>query len=226
MEWDARGRYVTREEYESQKRRLEAERRAGIELLDAALAAQRRALELIWLTTGEGAVAPAALPGEGGFSSRDASPLASQDASSLVSRDARTSPTPPASPPPDGGPRPVAPAPASPIAAAGKLRSQQIWRDLWKVWPGLPEEFDTADLTHALGYVPHRGALHRLLEQVQEMGELEVVSQGAGRKSSRFRKLAPPAKPAAASAGSADAAPAAPAMDEGGTSPAPAGEAV
>jgi len=196
---------VTREEYERQKRRLEAERQAGIELLDAALAAQHRALELVWLTTGEGPLASALppLPGRPAgavpVGTTEGGSLVSQDANSLASRAASSGTAFPASAGEAGsagaGPQPAAagPGPAQPGAPAEKVRSQQLWWDLWKVWPRLPEEFDTADLTRALGYVPHRGALHRHLEQVQEMGELKVLAQGAGRRSSRFRKLPPPA---------------------------------
>jgi hypothetical protein len=50
---------MTRDEYEARKRRLEEERQAGIELLEAGHQAQLRALELVWmLSSGEQATLP------------------------------------------------------------------------------------------------------------------------------------------------------------------------
>jgi hypothetical protein len=50
---------MTRDEYEARKRRLEDERQAGIELIEAGHQAQLRALELVWmLSSGEQATLP------------------------------------------------------------------------------------------------------------------------------------------------------------------------
>jgi hypothetical protein len=46
---------VTREHYEQSKRRLEEQRRAGVEVVEAAYQAQVRALDLVWMLQGEGA---------------------------------------------------------------------------------------------------------------------------------------------------------------------------
>ena len=48
---------MTREEYEDRKRRLDEQLRAGVELLEAAHRQQVRALDLVWMTTAEDAVA-------------------------------------------------------------------------------------------------------------------------------------------------------------------------
>jgi hypothetical protein len=58
---------MIREHYEQSKRRLEEQRRAGVELVEAAYTAQVRALDLVWMLQGDGpdagfpgAVSPAA----------------------------------------------------------------------------------------------------------------------------------------------------------------------
>lgn len=48
---------VTQREYEHQKRLLDEQLQAGIELLEAAHRQQRRALDLVWMTMAEGDVA-------------------------------------------------------------------------------------------------------------------------------------------------------------------------
>lgn len=79
---------MTREEYEDRKRRIEAHHRFSSELIDAARQQELRALELVWMTTAEGAFGRA-LP-----------PLPSEDAIVL-----------PVSPPASGKPAPPAKAP-------------------------------------------------------------------------------------------------------------------
>src|SRR6185295_8360345 len=48
---------MTREEYEDRRRRLDEQLRAGVELLEAAHRQQARALDLVWMTTADEAVA-------------------------------------------------------------------------------------------------------------------------------------------------------------------------
>lgn len=48
---------MKREEYEQRKRRLEEQRRAGVELLEAAYREQMRALDLVWMARSEEGVA-------------------------------------------------------------------------------------------------------------------------------------------------------------------------
>jgi hypothetical protein len=65
---------VTRDEYERRKLQIEAERRAAVELIEAAHQAQLRALELLWLAGGDGAAA--ALPSPSGSASLEPARLA------------------------------------------------------------------------------------------------------------------------------------------------------
>ncbi len=53
---------MTREEYEERKRRIEAYHRFSSELIDAARQQELRALELVWMTTAEGAFGRALPP--------------------------------------------------------------------------------------------------------------------------------------------------------------------
>jgi hypothetical protein len=54
---------MLREHYEQSKRRLEEQRRTGVELVEAAYQAQVRALDLVWMLQGEGA--DSGFPGSG-----------------------------------------------------------------------------------------------------------------------------------------------------------------
>jgi len=69
---------MTREEYETRKRRLDEQLRAGVELLEAAHRQQVRALDLVWMTTAEEAVSFPHLPAEA--SSRPEAPPAAAPA--------------------------------------------------------------------------------------------------------------------------------------------------
>ena len=53
---------MTREEYDERKRRIEAHHRFSTELIDAARQQELRALELVWMTTAEGAFGRALPP--------------------------------------------------------------------------------------------------------------------------------------------------------------------
>ena len=55
---------MTRDDYEERRKHMDEERRAGIELLQAAHAAQVRALDLVWMSSGDQAPAVAPPPGE------------------------------------------------------------------------------------------------------------------------------------------------------------------
>ena len=55
---------MTRDDYEARRKRMDEGLRAGIELLQAAHAAQIRALDLVWMSSGDQAPAMAPPPGE------------------------------------------------------------------------------------------------------------------------------------------------------------------
>lgn len=158
---------MTRDEYEERKRRIEAQHRAGIELLEAACRQQLRALDLVWMTTAEGDVAFPPIP---------VGPLPSP--LDMVP----SSPTPAASP---------APPQAEPPARRPQRRAAwQLLADVEKSLADLPAVFDRNDVCEALGYEPDRGSLYRILQQLIRDGILALEDRGAGKHPSRYRKLA------------------------------------
>lgn len=158
---------MTRDEYEERKRRIEAQHRAGIELLEAACRQQLRALDLVWMTTAEGDVAFPAMPLD---------PLATLP-------DQAPSPPPPAASP--------APPQARPPSNRPQRRAAwQLLEDVEKALAEVPEVFDRNDVCDALGYEPDRGSLYRILQQLIGEGILALEDRGAGKHPSRYRKLA------------------------------------
>jgi hypothetical protein len=91
-------------------------------------------------------------------------------------------------------PQPVpAPAviPAAPIAPATPARRRlgpaELFHDILRVLPGLPEPFIHSDIYGAIGYRPDRGSLHRALLQLIENGFLAIRTQGLGNRPTRYR---------------------------------------
>lgn len=158
---------MTRDEYEERKRRIEAQHRAGVELLEAACRQQLRALDLVWMTTAEGDVAFPGMPLE---------PLATLPGSEPTSPPPAASPAlPPAKPPANRPPRRAA---------------WQLLQDVEKALTEVTEVFDRNDICDALGYEPDRGSLYRILQQLIGDGVLALEDRGAGKHPSRYRKLA------------------------------------
>jgi hypothetical protein len=210
---------VTPEEFAERKAQLEAERRRGIELIEAVYREQLRGLEVL-LAAGGGA--SAATPAV-------SAPPPAAPASALLQALA-PAPAAPSSlqvPAPAASPSAQAPAPAVAAAAAPVRRSStELWWDLQEALPRLPEVFTTPQLKRVLGYSPHRGTLHRHLAELESEGRLRCEFRGDGRRLSRFRRLSPRG---AAAAGDGDGgemaqtAPAAAVQEEGdGRSEAPA----
>ncbi len=158
---------MTHDEYEERKRRIEAQHRAGIELLEAACRQQLRALELVWMTTAEGDVAFSGMPLE---------PLAG------------FSDPPPASPPATASPAPteVKPVPSRPQRRA----AWQLLEDVEQALAKVPKVFDRNDICGVLGYEPDRASLYRILQQLAGEGILALEDRGVGKLPSRYRKLA------------------------------------
>ena len=58
----------------------------------------------------------------------------------------------------------------------------------------VPQEFDKNDVCRAIGQVPHRASLYRVLQELIFNGTLEVVQFSMGRRPAIYRRLlAPPA---------------------------------
>ena len=161
---------MTRDEYEERKRRIEAQLREGVELLEAACRQQLRALDLVWMTTAEGDVAFPSMPRE---------PLGSLPGPS------------PGAPPPAAIPTlPEAGPPSNPSSNRPPRRAAwQLSADVERALAEAPEVFDRNDICDALGYEPDRGSLYRILQELVREGVLALEDRGAGKQPSRYRKL-------------------------------------
>jgi hypothetical protein len=91
-------------------------------------------------------------------------------------------------------PRPVpvaAVTPAAPIAPATPARRRlgpgELYHDILRALPGLPEPFIHSDIDGAIGYRPDRGSLHRTLLELIENGFLAIHTQGLGNRPTRYR---------------------------------------
>jgi hypothetical protein len=101
------------------------------------------------------------------------------------------------------GAPPAAADPAPPTWPAAPLprTTQEVASDIEAALARLPEVFTTSDLLGVLGYVPHRGTLHRLLKELESEGTLRVEWRGEGRKATGYRQISPArAEPKAAGA--------------------------
>jgi len=84
---------MTREEYERRKRRIEEETRSAVELVEAGGRVQLRALELVWMTSGEDSLdAPFLLPAPGALDAAEAGSVRPAPRRSVaeIERDVRT----------------------------------------------------------------------------------------------------------------------------------------
>jgi len=149
---------MTREEYEDRRRRLDEQLRAGVELLEAAHRQQVRALDLVWMTTADEAVALPSFPAES--SSRpDAQPAAAP-----------------------------AQAPSGPPPRPARRTAWQLQDDVEAALAQVPDVFDRNELCRSLGYEPDRGSLYRTIWDLIGKGVLALEDRGSGRTPSRYRK--------------------------------------
>ena len=77
--------------------------------------------------------------------------------------------------------------PAAP-ARPPRLEAGALYYDIVEALPKLPEVFDTRELREALGYAPHRGSLHRALQELEGKGLLAVEFLGRGKMPSSYRQ--------------------------------------
>ena len=77
--------------------------------------------------------------------------------------------------------------PAAP-ARPSRRGSGDLYSDVLEALQRLPEVFDTRELREALGYVPHRGSLHRALQELEKEGLLAVELLGRGKMPTSYRR--------------------------------------
>lgn len=159
---------MTKAEYEERKRRIEAHHRFSSELIDAARQQELRALELVWMTTAEGAFG------------RSLPPIPSEEAILLSV----------SSVPSVGSVGRAAP------AKAPRRALWEVVEKVVEVLPGLPDPFDRNDLCQALGYELDRGMTFRLFQRLVAEKHIRRVSRGEGRLPSQYRRVESEAAPA------------------------------
>jgi hypothetical protein len=86
---------------------------------------------------------------------------------------------------PSPAPTPPVTAPAAP--AGRRLKAGELYNDIVKILPGLPEPFTHSEITAALGYAPDRASLHRDLRELTADGHLAIVAVGRGNRPARYR---------------------------------------
>ncbi len=157
---------MTSDSYERLRERLEEQLRADIELLQEAHRAKLRALETVARARGE-------LEGRPGAAAADPS------AAPATVREAA----------------PVAPAPraAPPAPPARKNRgAYEIHEAVEAALAKVGETFDRNDLCAALGFVPSRSTLYRVLGDLMQERKIDLVGAASGNQPTRYRKLATP----------------------------------
>ena len=77
--------------------------------------------------------------------------------------------------------------PAAPARLA-RRGSGDLYNDVLEALPRLPEVFDTRQPRETLGYAPHRGSLHRALQELEKEGLLAVEVLGRGKMPTSYRQ--------------------------------------
>jgi hypothetical protein len=77
---------------------------------------------------------------------------------------------------------------AAPTPPPRRRRAGELYQEVLAVLPGLPDPFDVRDVRAALGYVPDRGSLFRVLQDLREQGHTGLHSYSAGSQPERYRK--------------------------------------
>jgi hypothetical protein len=93
-----------------------------------------------------------------------------------------------------GGLFPAAPGPPSPQPAPARPRlgPGQLYNDVLRALPQLPDPFIYSDVYKAIGYELDRGTLLRTLHELKNDGCVAIHSTGAGNRAMRFRWARPP----------------------------------
>ena len=169
---------MDRHEFENRLRALDERLEASIEVLRGAHRIERRALELVWLTS------PGNLDASGVPLALLANPAAPGSALSLAAFAGASAALPPA------------PAKKA-LPAPPKWRSADLAARVEELLPQMPEVFSRDDLLpHFGGNPPERSMLYRVIRDLVWAEEIEVEERGWGRTPVRYRRL-PPAEAAA-----------------------------
>jgi hypothetical protein len=77
--------------------------------------------------------------------------------------------------------------PAAP-ARRSRRGAWALYRDILEALPRIPEVFNSSHLRQALGYDPHRGSLHRTLQELTDDGFITLETLGSGKTPTSYKK--------------------------------------
>jgi len=95
----------------------------------------------------------------------------------------------PASPP--APPEPIASEPPVTSPPREQREAGELRAEVEAALAAVGEEFEKRDLCRALGYMPNRTSLHRVLWDLQGEGLIEVLRHGVGGRATRYRRASP-----------------------------------
>jgi hypothetical protein len=92
-------------------------------------------------------------------------------------------------------PLPPSPGPDAPAAAPApgvprRSKAYEVIDAIVAILDRLPEVFDRFDVLAALDFEPRRSTLLAVLQELRQQGVLEIVREGAGKRTTLFRKVA------------------------------------
>lgn len=78
--------------------------------------------------------------------------------------------------------------PPAPPAKPPRRGAWALYRDILDALPRVPEVFNISHLRQALGYDPHRGSLHRTLQEILDEGFITLETLGSGKTPTSYKK--------------------------------------
>lgn len=150
-------------EYERRRRALDEQLHADLNLIRAGYDAKLRALEIIWLASDEADAV--------------SSETVHQETipSEMVQSETVLSETVPTEMPDQ--------------APAREVQRGDVLSDFLAALPDLPEVFEKKDVYQALGYVPPRATLYRVIWRLKEDKKIAIARHSEGRIRTQYRKL-------------------------------------
>jgi hypothetical protein len=164
-------------EYERRRSTLEQQLQEDLELIRAGYRAKLRALEMLWLAPSSAA--------EGELAAEKPAPEEAQTRSETQGA-AETHAWIETQAPETQGSETRRPE-ATPVPQGG------LWEAIQDALPQLPEIFDRHELEKALGFTPRKSTLARILNDMSDDKDLEIVERSHGRHPTKYRKVAGPA---------------------------------
>jgi hypothetical protein len=173
-------------EYERRQQQLDEEEERALELIRTGFRAQRRALDLVWMTSPQNRSGRAGLPGILDLASAAPPPPAPLATISPFA-------SPPPSLPAPAATAPLAPLPPPAPEAPPRRPAAELYNQIFDALERVPEVFDRTHLLPYLQPQPRRSSLHGALEEMCRDKLLRKERSGSGRVPSQYRRLEIPA---------------------------------